>query len=113
MKVCAKTKTPLVRLLPYAVIGTLWLAAVFFSPGAGLGQPGRSVTDSSGRVVAIPDNVNRVICSGSGCLRLLTYLGAHDRIVAVDSIEVRGSPIDARPYAVANRSEERRVGKEC
>jgi len=62
----------------------------------------RTVTDSLGRQVRIPTQVDRVICSGSGCLRLLTYLQAHDRIVAVDSIEVRGSPIDARPYAIAN-----------
>jgi len=34
---------------------------------------------------------------------MLTYLDAHDRIVAVDGIEVKGSPIDARPYAIANQ----------
>ncbi|MDZ7581635.1 MAG: iron ABC transporter substrate-binding protein [Deltaproteobacteria bacterium] len=56
----------------------------------------------AGRTVTIAQKVDRVICSGSGCLRLLTYLKAHDRIVAVDSIELRGSPIDARPYAIAN-----------
>ncbi|MGE4191746.1 MAG: iron ABC transporter substrate-binding protein, partial [Pseudodesulfovibrio sp.] len=34
----------------------------------------RSVTDAGGKVVEIPDAVERVICSGSGSLRLLTYL---------------------------------------
>lgn len=62
----------------------------------------REITDASGRKVVIPEKVRKVICSGSGCLRLLTYLGAHDYIVAVDGIEVKGSPIDARPYAIAN-----------
>ena len=62
----------------------------------------RRITDMAGRTMTIPQKVNRVICSGSGCLRLLTYLKAHDRIVAVDSIEIKGSPIDARPYAIAN-----------
>ncbi len=60
------------------------------------------ITDQVGRNVTVPKNIEQFICSGSGCLRLLTYLGAHDRIVAVDGIEVRGSPIDVRPYAIAN-----------
>ncbi len=62
----------------------------------------RVVRDAAGRDVRIPKDVARVICSGSGTLRLLTYLGAQDRIVGVDSIETRGSVIDARPYAIAN-----------
>ena len=62
----------------------------------------REITDAAGRQIAIPVNTDEVICSGSGCLRLLTYLNAYDRIVAVDGIEVKGSPIDARPYAIAN-----------
>ena len=34
----------------------------------------REVSDALGRKVVIPETVERVICSGSGCLRLLTYL---------------------------------------
>lgn len=60
------------------------------------------VIDAAGREITIPARIERVICSGSGCLRLLTYLQAIDRIVAVDSIELRGSSINARPYAIAN-----------
>jgi iron complex transport system substrate-binding protein len=60
------------------------------------------ITDATGRTVSVPVKVNRVICSGPGALRLLTYLGAQDRIVAVDDIEVRRSQFDARPYALAN-----------
>lgn len=67
-----------------------------------LAEEGRLVTDAAGRIVKIPGKTTRVICSGSGCLRLLTYVGAQDKVVAVDSIELRGSPIDARPYAIAN-----------
>ncbi|QQG66570.1 iron ABC transporter substrate-binding protein [Desulfobulbus oligotrophicus] len=63
---------------------------------------GRTVTDASGRTVVLPDTVKRVICSGSGCLRLLCYLQAQDRVVAVDDIETRHSAFDARPYALAN-----------
>lgn len=62
----------------------------------------RALADVMGRILTIPIKVDRVICSGSGCLRMLTYLDAHDRIVAVDGIEVRGFVLDARPYAIAN-----------
>lgn len=61
-----------------------------------------TVTDSLGRTVEVPKSPGYVICSGSGALRYLTYLEAHDRIVAVDSIETEGSKFDARPYAIAN-----------
>jgi iron complex transport system substrate-binding protein len=62
----------------------------------------RTITDATGRRVAIPDRVERIICSGPGALRLLTYLGAQDRAVAVDSIEKRKPRFEARPYALAN-----------
>jgi iron complex transport system substrate-binding protein len=60
------------------------------------------IRDALGREWAATGRAERVICSGSDCLRLLTYLQAQDRIVAVDSIERRGSPLDARPYAITN-----------
>ena len=62
----------------------------------------RIITDALGRRVQVPEHVERVICSGSGCLRLLTYLQAQDKIVAVDDIERRRRRLDARPYALAN-----------
>jgi len=65
-------------------------------------QAARTITDAAGRTVEIPDSVSRVICSGPGCLRLLTYLQAEDLIVAVDDIETRRRSFDARPYALAN-----------
>ncbi|MDD3310500.1 iron ABC transporter substrate-binding protein [Pseudodesulfovibrio sp.] len=62
----------------------------------------RAVEDGRGKSVVIPDKVERVICSGPGSLRLLTYLQAQDRIVAVDDIETRRRAFDARPYSIAN-----------
>lgn len=59
-------------------------------------------TDSSGRSVTTPETVDRVICSGPGCLRLLTYLQAQNKAIAVDDIESRRKTFDARPYAMAN-----------
>lgn len=64
----------------------------------------RLVTDILERTVQIPDQVDRVICSGSGCLRLLVYLQGQDRVVAVDSAEKGGLPfaVEARPYALTH-----------
>ncbi len=81
----------------------LFLTPLFLGLASGTAAQTRSITDEAGRRLTIPETVDKVICSGSGCLRLLTYLGAQDRIVAVDGIEVRGSPIDVRPYAIANQ----------
>lgn len=60
------------------------------------------ITDAQGRTVMLPEAVTKVLCSGSGCLRLLTYLQAQDMAVAVDDIEGRRRQFDARPYALAN-----------
>lgn len=62
----------------------------------------RTVTDLMDRKVVIPDRVEHVICSGSGCLRLLSYLQGQHMIVAVDDIETRRNELDGRPYALAN-----------
>jgi iron complex transport system substrate-binding protein len=77
----------------------LFLTALFVWPQT---AATREITDALGRKVEIPDKVERVICSGSGCLRLLTYLQAQDMVVAVDDIESRRRQFDARPYAMAN-----------
>lgn len=90
-----KFRSALCAALMLAMGSMLW-------PDASFCVDERRITDMAGRMLTIPQKVDRVICSGSGCLRLLTYLKAHDRIVAVDSIEIKGSPINARPYAIAN-----------
>jgi iron complex transport system substrate-binding protein len=93
-------QTLLSSLPGYAII---MLAFLLYLPSAyARSDENRTIKDAMGRYHEIPGDVDKVICSNSGCLRLLTYLQAHDRIVAVDSIEIKGSPIDARPYALAN-----------
>jgi len=62
----------------------------------------RTITDARGRRVEIPEKVERVVCSGSGCPRLLTYLQAQRLLVGVDEGETRKREFDARPYAFAN-----------
>jgi iron complex transport system substrate-binding protein len=61
-----------------------------------------AVTDSLGRTVEVPQPLDRVIISGSGGLRLLTYLQVLDRVVGVDSAERRSSIIQAKPYVIAH-----------
>ena len=60
------------------------------------------VKDAAGREVLVSTVVERVICSGAGALRLLTYLQGQHMIVAVDGMEKRRPRLDARPYAFAN-----------
>lgn len=62
----------------------------------------RTIVDMVGRHIEIPNSVNKVICSGPGCLRYLTYLDGESLIVGVDSIEKRINKFDVRPYAIAN-----------
>jgi iron complex transport system substrate-binding protein len=61
-----------------------------------------TITDGYGRVVVMPANPDRIVCSGSGCLRYISYLGAQDKIVGVDSIEKTKQTVEGRAYALAN-----------
>lgn len=65
-----------------------------------------TVTDVLGRSVTVPASPERIIASGSGALRLIVYLQAQDRVVAVDSAERRvpnlAVLVSARPYSIAN-----------
>lgn len=63
------------------------------------GQP--AITDARGEILELAEPPGHVICSGAGCLRLLVYLQAQDRVVAVDSMERREISPDPRPYALA------------
>lgn len=80
----------------------LFAASLLVLAGWNTGAEARSLTDAAGRVVMLPDTVERAICSGSGCLRLLTYLQALDVVVGVDDMEARTDRFDARPYSIAN-----------
>jgi iron complex transport system substrate-binding protein len=95
-----------IGLIILVLMGFLFPAVIVYAGSSGNEElePGDTitVTDGMGREVEIPGNPDHVICSGPGSLRLLVYLGAHDRIVAVDDMEKRTSRIAGRPYALAN-----------
>jgi iron complex transport system substrate-binding protein len=84
------------KILFFLALSTI--AVAFFSPFV----YSRTFTDTAGRIVEVPESVTKVICSGPGCLRYLSYLDAQDMAVAVDSIEKRNNTFEGRPYALAN-----------
>jgi len=63
---------------------------------------GITITDGFEREVAVPENTEKVVCSGAGCLRYLVYLQAQDYVVGVDSMETKENEIEGRPYVLAN-----------
>jgi iron complex transport system substrate-binding protein len=88
-------------------LGALCCYAGGSTEAGGAGQPAEPgtriiVADGLGREISVPRNPEHVICSGAGSLRLLTYLQAQDRVVAVDDMEGQRPRFDARPYALAN-----------
>jgi iron complex transport system substrate-binding protein len=63
---------------------------------------GITITDGFEREVAVPENTEKVVCSGAGCLRYLVYLQAQDYVVGVDSMETKENEIEGRPYVLVN-----------
>src|SRR6056297_3209063 len=78
------------------------IAILVFIPAISSGET-VDPTDVSGRSIEVPPYPEHIICSGPGCLRLVTYLQGQDKVVAVDDMELRRSTFEARPYALANR----------
>ncbi len=58
------------------------------------------ISDMAGRKVTAPVGPERILCLGPGCLRLIVYLGAVDRVVGVERFERR---MGGRPYYLAHR----------
>jgi iron complex transport system substrate-binding protein len=60
----------------------------------------RQITDQVGRIVAVPENPERIVCIAPGALRLVVYLQARDRVVGIEDMEKR-HPY-GRPYFLAH-----------
>jgi iron complex transport system substrate-binding protein len=67
-----------------------------------LAGPARALTvrDAAGRTVEIPARPERIVCLGSGCLRLLVYLGVADKVVGIEKFEKTMAL--GRPYRLAH-----------
>ena len=61
----------------------------------------RTITDGLGREVTLPVDPERIVAQGPGALRYICYLGAQDKVVGVEDIELRKDE-NRRPYAIAN-----------
>lgn len=61
----------------------------------------RTVTDMFGREVTLPKNIERVVCIGSGALRLYSYIGDMSKLCGVEECEY-GYLISVRPYQMVN-----------
>ena len=67
----------------------------------GAGQAAvRTITDSAGRTVEIPETVERVVCVNVGALRYTCYVGAQDLVVGVEDYEQE--PTMSRLYNYVN-----------
>ena len=64
-------------------------------------EPLRTVTDASGRQVALPEEITSVVCVGVGALRYTTYLQAQDLVVGVEQGEQTATL--AKPFSYFNR----------
>ena len=60
----------------------------------------RTITDSAGRQVVVPETVESVVCVGVGALRYTCYMGAQDLVVGVEDYEVK--PGMSRLYNYVN-----------
>ena len=64
----------------------------------------RYVVDLYGRRVEIPSVVKRFVCTGTGALRITSYLKAFDRLVGIESTDQRYRHDPKRDYAYANHA---------
>ncbi len=61
-----------------------------------------TIIDMAGRTVKIPQGAgHRIVCIGPGTLRLITYLEATDKLVALESGFEKDNPA-GRPYRIAH-----------
>lgn len=59
----------------------------------------RTVTDCYGRTVQIPQQIKRVLCVGTGALRMLAYLQAEDLLAGIEDTDTQYAKDPKRDYA--------------
>ena len=53
----------------------------------------RTVTDTCGREVQIPETVNTIVCLGSGAPRIAAYLGVMDMLIGAEDHDIKGQSV--------------------
>lgn len=71
-----------------AAVLCLGLFAGCSSPADDSGNT-RTITDSQGRLVEVPEKVESIVCVGVGALRYTCYVGAADLVVGVEDYETK------------------------
>ncbi|MEG1658244.1 MAG: ABC transporter substrate-binding protein [Oscillibacter sp.] len=90
-------------LLALCLLGLTACGAVDSTPPDTLSAPAvRTVTDCFGRVVEIPATVKTIVCTGSGALRMVSYLQCTDRLVGVEDTDKQYETSTLRDYAHVN-----------
>jgi len=87
------------RPVPLALLVCCLLAWWAGSPSPAGAQAVPTMRDLAGRPVSLAEAPRRILCLGSGCLRLLVYLNAHSLAVGVENFEKR--PQAGRTYSYA------------
>ena len=90
------------RKFTFVTIITAVLLVGFFIKADELDTGYRTVKDALNREIKIPVKVKNIVCSGSGSLRLITYMQGEELVIGVDDMEKRENMFDARAYAIAN-----------
>ncbi len=108
------------KVLTILILVTMLAAAIAFAgctsgSGSGGGETATAtqtqtaggtvtVTDSAGRTVTVPDNPSKIAVSGSGSSRYFGWLGATDKMVAIDfqDSNLLKRRAETRPYMLAN-----------
>jgi iron complex transport system substrate-binding protein len=60
------------------------------------------ITDLAGRIVEVPEKVERIVAVGPGALRLVVYLNATEKVVGIEDAEAGAWEAIGRPYIMAH-----------
>lgn len=80
------------------IIPTLALCVIL---GTGLVNA-KTITDAYNRTVEVPDKIERIACTGSGALRIITYLQAQSMLAGIEDSDKRYANDARRDYAFVN-----------
>ena len=83
------------------ILATILCLSLFVGCSDPSGNTGkaRTVTDTWGRQVEIPETVERIVCLGSGAPRIAAYLGVMDMLVGAEDHDIKGVSV-LRDYNV-------------
>lgn len=94
-------KKHLALLLILCCVFTLCACTHSGTNGGTVAENTRTITDSAGREVTIPEDVSRIVCVNVGALRYTCYMQAQELVVGVEDYELE--PNLERPYSWVNR----------